>query len=103
MLFTSQKNTKIARNHRAKGVRRSFSIYITQIKPLENGDYDSVPKRPPLTSNNANYKQKNQKIARNYLTKEVLRSFSIYITKIKPLENGDYKSVQKHPIQKMEK
>ena len=37
---------------------RSFYMYITQIKPLENGDYESVPKRPPSTSNNASYKQK---------------------------------------------
>ena len=51
-----------AQNHRAKGVMRSFSICITQIKPLENGDYESVLKRSPSTSNNASYKQKNPEI-----------------------------------------
>ena len=55
-----------AQNHRAKGVIRSFSICITQIKPLENGDYESVLKRSPSTSNNASYKQKNPKFGRNH-------------------------------------
>ena len=31
---------------------------ITQIKPLETGNYESVPKRPVSTSNNASYKPK---------------------------------------------
>ena len=37
---------------------RSFYMYITQIKPLENRDYERVLKRPPSTSNNASYKPK---------------------------------------------
>ena len=36
---------------------RSFSIYITQIKPLESGDYKSVAKRPSSTLNNVGYNQ----------------------------------------------
>ena len=34
----------------------SFFMYIKQIKPLENGDYESVPKSPGSTSNNVIYK-----------------------------------------------
>ena len=33
---------------------------IAQIKPLENGDYESVLKRPPSTSNNASYPKKSE-------------------------------------------
>ena len=37
----------------------TFSMYITQIKPLENRDYERVLKRPPSTSNTASRKPKN--------------------------------------------
>ena len=41
-------------------LKRSFSMCITQIKPLENRDYDSVLKNPPSTSNNASYIKKSE-------------------------------------------
>ena len=146
------KNPKFVQNHTAKGVMRSFSMYITHIKPLENGDYESVLKRPPSTSNNVCYKLKNQKICSGphnkrgyvvvfhvYHTNQTLgkrglwkctktppstsnnacykakipkicsepqskRGYVvvfhvIYITQIKPLENGDYEILLKHPLQ----
>ena len=93
MRVTSQKNPKFARNHWAKEVIRLFSMYITKIKPLENGDYE-VYTHIPLHK-----QKKNPKYARNHWAKGVMRSFSMYITQIKPLENGDYESVVKRPLQ----
>ena len=62
MRVKSQKNPNLDhQNHRAKGVMKPFTMYITKIKALENGDYESVLKRPPSTSNNASYKPKKPK------------------------------------------
>ena len=76
----------------------SFSMYITQIKPLENGDYESVLKRPPTTPNNeviSSTKLKN--LLGTVERKGLCGRFSIYITQIKSLENGDYEGVLKRP------
>ena len=54
-----------------------LSMYITQIKPLENGDYESVPSAPLQPQIIQAKSQKNTKFPRIYLAKGVMRSFSI--------------------------
>ena len=95
MRVTSLKNQNFAQNQRGKGVMRSFYMYITQIKPLENRDYKRVLKRPPSTSNNASYKPKNPANCSESLSE---RGYEvIFHVQIKPMENGDYDSVPKRP------
>ena len=61
----------------------TLSMYITQIKPLENGDYESVPSAPLQPQIIQAKSQKNTKFPRIYLAKGFMRSFSMYITQIK--------------------
>ena len=46
----------------ARGLKRWFPMYITQIKHLEKGDHESASKLLHLISNNAIYNQNNHKI-----------------------------------------
>ena len=66
MRITSKKTRKFGQNHQAKGIMRTFSMYITQIKPLENGDCESVLKRPLQPQIMRVTSQKNQKFGQNH-------------------------------------
>ena len=46
----------------AKGLKRWFQMYITQIKPLEKRNHECALKLPHLISNNAIYNQNNHEI-----------------------------------------
>ena len=54
-------------------------MYITHLKPLENGDSESVSKRPPPAPKKASYNQKNNKICLDSLSEKDDNEIVFYV------------------------